>query len=318
MKMKRLSVTIIVSVLLALGCGSALADNILCVGDSVTAGKGGYTPYPRYLQQLIGDSATVVNKGLAGEQTSGGLSRLEGYLQTFKPTYVLIMEGENDAYWGVSTSTIHYNLGRMISLSKAYGATPIISTITPNTRETGHASTIAAYNNIIKGLASDTGTTLVDSYANAVGNWSNLTWDGLHLNEAGAQVVANGFAAVLPYSADSGGGGGGGCFIATAAFGSLLEPHVRILRDFRDTVLLPHAWGKKLVQLYYTYSPPIADVIATKGWLRALVRACLYPIIAYAYCLMHYQLATLLATAAILGFFFHLMVRRKVPSLQQA
>ena len=44
----------------------------------------------------------------------------------------------------------------------------------------------------------------------------------------------------------SGGGGGGGCFIATAAYGSLLEPHVRILCKFRDQYLLTNGPGKKL------------------------------------------------------------------------
>ena len=50
----------------------------------------------------------------------------------------------------------------------------------------------------------------------------------------------------------TGGGSGGGCFIATAAYGSYMEPHVMILRDFRDRLLLTNPVGKALVELYYT------------------------------------------------------------------
>jgi hypothetical protein len=76
-----------------------------------------------------------------------------------------------------------------------------------------------------------------------------------------------------------GGGGGGGCFIATAAYGSLMEPHVKILRDFRDKILLNNALGKGFVQAYYRYSPPIADFISKHDNLRAVVRLSLLPLV---------------------------------------
>jgi hypothetical protein len=73
-----------------------------------------------------------------------------------------------------------------------------------------------------------------------------------------------------------------GCFIATAAFGSELEPEVVTLRRVRDRVLLRHALGKALVALYYGISPPLARAIAGEAALRASVRVLLRPEIALA------------------------------------
>ena len=84
-----------------------------------------------------------------------------------------------------------------------------------------------------------------------------------------------------------GGGGGGGCFIATAAFGSYMEKHVRILRDFRDAFLLKSRWGTAFVMAYYKYSPPIADVISRHGILRKIVRIGLMPLIVFGYIVVY-------------------------------
>ena len=77
------------------------------------------------------------------------------------------------------------------------------------------------------------------------------------------------------YSSDE----SGGCFIATAAYGSMLEPHVVALRQFRDQYLRHSSIGRAFIRFYYRHSPPIAALIARHESLRLLVRALLAPIV---------------------------------------
>jgi hypothetical protein len=102
----------------------------------------------------------------------------------------------------------------------------------------------------------------------------------------------------------SGGGGGGGCFIATAAYGSSMESHVKALREFRDHFLLTNPVGKVFVGFYYTYSPPVADLIASHDTLRACVRFSLIPLVGMSWMTLNIGLS---ATLVFIGLVICLM-----------
>jgi hypothetical protein len=72
------------------------------------------------------------------------------------------------------------------------------------------------------------------------------------------------------------------CFIATAAFGTMLEGKIEVLRSFRDTYLLTSPVGRVFLDAYYRHSPPIAQFITEHAWLKALVRTLLLPVVGIA------------------------------------
>ncbi|RKY37034.1 MAG: hypothetical protein DRP78_02115 [Candidatus Omnitrophota bacterium] len=74
-------------------------------------------------------------------------------------------------------------------------------------------------------------------------------------------------------------GGSGSCFIATAAYGTLMAEQVKILSRFRDNHLLTNYCGKIFVNLYYKYSPKMADYIRHSDWARSVVRLMLSPLV---------------------------------------
>ncbi len=79
---------------------------------------------------------------------------------------------------------------------------------------------------------------------------------------------------------EEGGGGGGFCFIATAAYGSYLDGHVEMLRNFRDQYLVTNSVGQGLVSVYYKLSPPVAEFINEHPALKPVVRVGLLPAVA--------------------------------------
>jgi len=95
-------------------------------------------------------------------------------------------------------------------------------------------------------------------------------------------------------------GGSSGCFIVTAAYGSKMEPHVKLLRDFRDKCLLNNALGKAFIRAYYTYSPPMADFISKRDNLRTIVRVSLLPVVGMSWVAMKSGLSF---TIALMLFF---------------
>jgi hypothetical protein len=70
-------------------------------------------------------------------------------------------------------------------------------------------------------------------------------------------------------------GTGPGCFIATAAMGSELHPHVQFLREYRDTVILKSRYRRRfedILEFYYRFSPPIARSMEKYKILKLLLR----------------------------------------------
>jgi endonuclease YncB( thermonuclease family) len=91
------------------------------------------------------------------------------------------------------------------------------------------------------------------------------------------------------------------CFIATAAYGSPIDPHVKILRKFRDKHLLTNKSGQRFVRIYYSYSPVIADYISKHDILKTITRFTLSPIIGLSWVVLKIGPAATLTLMIIFG-----------------
>jgi hypothetical protein len=119
-----------------------------------------------------------------------------------------------------------------------------------------------------------------------------------------ADEVANGIivdpsALILKESALDTGVANSSCFIATAAFGSYMDPNVKLLRDFRDEYLFKNAPGKWFVKLYYRYGPCAADFIGEHEWLKPVVRLALMPLVGISYLMVKGSWALLILATVL-------------------
>ncbi len=84
-------------------------------------------------------------------------------------------------------------------------------------------------------------------------------------------------------SEDSSTGENGGCLIATATFGSEMAPQVQKLRELRDNTILATESGTSFMsgfnQLYYSFSPTIADLERESPLFKELVKLTITPML---------------------------------------
>lgn len=101
------------------------AATIVCLGDSLTAGQGvdEDQAFPAVMQRLAAADKldwTVVNAGVSGDTSAGGLRRV-AWLVKGKPDWVFIALGANDGLRGQPASATHDNLVAMVGRFRAAG-----------------------------------------------------------------------------------------------------------------------------------------------------------------------------------------------------
>lgn len=107
---------------------------IVAFGDSLSAGYGleAGEAYPDYLQKALdakGYRYRMVNQGISGDTTSGGVERIPLALAE-KPAIVILELGGNDGLRGLPVAMSKQNMDRMIQEFKAAGAQVILAGIT--------------------------------------------------------------------------------------------------------------------------------------------------------------------------------------------
>lgn len=171
---------------------------ILFFGDSLTAGYGlddaATEAFPGLLQEKItaaGLPYRVINAGLSGETTAGGLRRIDWILRT--PVDVFVLElGGNDGLRGLPAAVAAKNLQAILDKVRAKNPSVklvIAGMMMPVSMGDAYTREFAA---IYPALAKANGAVLIPFLLEGVGGKAELNLpDGFHPNVAGHQIVAD-------------------------------------------------------------------------------------------------------------------------------
>jgi acyl-CoA thioesterase-1 len=146
--------------------------------------------YPERLQEELDKSGhryRVVNAGVSGDTTGGGLGRLQPAL-ALKPSIVILELGGNDGLQGLPTDSTRANLDEMIASFRIGGAKVILAGLTLP-RNFG-PDYIASFDQIFPELAKKHSIPLIPFFLEGVAAHPDLVLeDGIHPNAAGYRVV---------------------------------------------------------------------------------------------------------------------------------
>lgn len=167
---------------------------IVAFGDSLTSGHRlpGSQAYPAALEadlRASGIPATVINRGLNGDTTAGGVRRLDSVLAE-GPHILIVAFGANDGLRGVPVKQVRENLEKIIERAQARGVQVVLVGMQALPLY-GWQYTID-FHHVFAGLAKKYDVPLVPFMLNGViGNPDMMGSDGVHPNAAGARVIAS-------------------------------------------------------------------------------------------------------------------------------
>lgn len=187
---------LVAACLLATGAANAAAPRtLLFYGDSLTAGYG-LDPdeaYPALIQQkadAAGLAWRVVNAGLSGETTAGGLRRLDWILR--QPVDIFVIElGGNDGLRGLEPDVTRANLQKMIDRIRT--RYPHVTIVLAGMQIPTNMGPVyaEAFARIYPELAQKNGVALIPFLLAGVGGVPELNLpDGIHPTAEGHRIVA--------------------------------------------------------------------------------------------------------------------------------
>jgi len=175
------------------------APLVVFLGDSLTAGLGlaADQAYPSLLARALRDDgipARVVNAGVSGDTSAGGLRRLR-WLLAQHPVVVVVGLGGNDALRGQPVAEIERNLRAIVAEARQAGAKVLLlGMLLPPNYGPDYTGAFAA---VYPRVARDLHVPLVPFLLAGVGGVADLNQaDGIHPTAAGQVKVA---ANVKPY-----------------------------------------------------------------------------------------------------------------------